>query len=1049
MDSPDEDELFEKYAEAKRKTKVMRKFLSFNERIEQMGGDNGRFSRKLATETSFETYFEDTLETWRAEDQGPDLESFVVSIQSNSIKTYAQLLHKADSIFESLCEHIVKPDCHSIPAFCGILSALARDLREKFNQYCWRSFEILINILDIGERIPENVEAAYLCLTVLVKVQATTLSKQLKKTFVHFLPLFASSRGFVRRFAAESYAYLLRKSSDLRSVSLYIVKQAYKTPHNYLSDGCALLFYTTYIGIAGTFHSNSSQYLRDIISSFVSLPNDDFKEFCLKILIQMIGYTIEYAKKSTYPNRFFYHHVLTKMLGESKNILEASCLMRLLHPCIVTSDDEFLNEGKNEFKTAEKVVFECPQELRSAIQYVVKFDDFKLDQYVVGFISETLLTIFNDDKNRLFSKDITLSIVEKSNDYEAIIDMLLKLIELDSFDLYLMPSLGKIADEIIKNDANNNGILRKITSFYAYLCSQRRPIKETIDRESRSNFFDLSHHSSYRDWLVKNLESDLDDEFLLDMLISWPWLFSQSKNVDGTENVIRIIEKYIKSDNKNILNSQVVLAAVSGIYMINKELLKTIDMIFVEQFIRKHNCCESSLLAFELFVKVLGVSKNVEYMNKVSELVYPAFLNSNGNVRLTALQILRNFKLKMKSITDEDGNVQCQTKSAFDVLFEAESSELINFRERLLHFRKLRHGQHKEYIPEGSSDIVEKIVLTELLSQFFVNFTPLWKGIHELLKEFAQEMNIDMFWGIVGQWIDNVNKHIKGSSEKTGLSENGRIIGVDLSNRSDFVNARIQSYNFFESIPEVAERRTRILSPLVLELYDDFNRLTSSTAKIENLIQDEEEEEENENEEETNEGEESEKRTEIAHILKALNSLLIVYSKFNAAKATYLEPKLLEMYEKLLSTKYEGLQKSALACICSYRSSILAQYRENLDNLIDEDKLRQTLIYFKLSNDEDDVQVIDEHRPVIVPILLRILHGKLIANPKKKGAISRRNGIIYVIGGCRSDELTFFFKLYFSQIYSIFGSSSSFDEIEKICQKEGFFSNINLRVFLG
>lgn len=55
--------------------------LTFNERIAQMGGDNGRFSRKLAAETSFETYFENAIDSWRGEDQGPDLGRLIFKIR--------------------------------------------------------------------------------------------------------------------------------------------------------------------------------------------------------------------------------------------------------------------------------------------------------------------------------------------------------------------------------------------------------------------------------------------------------------------------------------------------------------------------------------------------------------------------------------------------------------------------------------------------------------------------------------------------------------------------------------------------------------------------------------------------------------------------------------------------------------------------------------------------------------------------------------------------------------------------------------------------------
>ncbi|ULU06486.1 hypothetical protein L3Y34_018380 [Caenorhabditis briggsae] len=1070
MEELNEDELFARYYAAKKQFKKVKKYLTFNERIAQMGGDNGRFSRKLTADTSYETYFEDAVENWRGEDQGPDLQEFIMAIQVKDIKTYAQLLHRSDEIFNVLCEHLAKPESRSIPALCGILSALARDLRENFNGHCWKSIEILVNLLDLGERVAENMEAAYLCFSILVKVQANFLAKQLKKSFTNFLPLFASSRDFARRFAAEAFAYLLRKSTDLRSISGFVTKQSFKTPHNYLSDGCALLFYNTFVGIAGNFHSNSEQLFRDIVHALVHAESEDvekseeFHDFCVKILMQMVGYTIEYARNSTNDKRFFYQNVLTTMLGESKTMKEVISLMRLLHPCIVLKNEELMNEvtkkkkkkekdnkknkGKNELKKAEKVEFVCVTELKKSLENAVKVADFELEHYSVDFISETLLTIFNDDKNRLFSRDIALKIVEKTKNYQTIIELLLKTINLESFDLYMMPALGKIATEIIKNP-DNSSLMKQIVSFYSILCSTRRPIRETVDRESRSNFFDLSNHYPFRDWLVNNFKFEirrtLSFEYIIDMVVAWPWLYSQADSVKGSEDILDTLLEAIQSSNTSILNGQLVNACTAGLYLTNKNLLKKVPKEDVEKFLERQKCSESSLLAFEMFVSVYGVSREVEHMNKVVDLLFPAIFSSNGLVRQKVFKILSSFELPLPKIVDEEENVRQQTKSVFEVLYEAEDSELTNFRERLLHLRKLRHGDHKEFIPIGSSEKVEMMIVADLVSQFFVGFSPLWKGVYEVLATFANEMNIDTFWNVLNLWINNVNDNINNGERET---EKGRLVGIDQTNRSDFVNARMQLFNFMETIPDVVERRTRVISPLLLNIYEEYMRLTASVVPTFFIPKGEEGEKEDDDEQpEESEEALSNQKQETTVVLKTLTALLSVYAKFHAAKSVYMEPQILQMYEQLLGSRYESIQKAALSCIFSYRNTILAKYRENLAALIDEKTLRQTLPSFKLSNDEGDVQVADEHRSVVVPILLRLLSGKLLINNKQKGMISRRNGIIYIIGGCRSDELTFFLQLFFKQVYKVFGQGETFEDIEKKCSKLLFLTNVHIKVF--
>ena len=144
-------------------------------------------------------------------------------------------------------------------------------------------------------------------------------------------------------------------------------------------------------------------------------------------------------------------------------------------------------------------------------------------------------------------------------------------------------------------------------------------------------------------------------------------------------------------------------------------------------------------------------------MNKTVDLLFPAILSSNGEVRKTVFKILMNFKLPLPKIVDDEQNVHQQNKTVFEVLYDAEDSELTNFRERLLHFRKLRHGDHKEFLPVGSSEKVEMMIVADMASQFFVGFSPLWKGVYEVLATYASGMNIDTFWKVLNLWISNVN----------------------------------------------------------------------------------------------------------------------------------------------------------------------------------------------------------------------------------------------------------------------------------------------------
>ncbi|VDM83224.1 unnamed protein product [Strongylus vulgaris] len=104
------------------------------------------------------------------EEPPPIKPSFVDSLPCDELSTHAQLLHHKGAITESLLKCLQDPACKSIPAFCELTLALARDLKEDFADDMWDFFGALTNILDLGEREVESVEAAFYCLSFMVKV---------------------------------------------------------------------------------------------------------------------------------------------------------------------------------------------------------------------------------------------------------------------------------------------------------------------------------------------------------------------------------------------------------------------------------------------------------------------------------------------------------------------------------------------------------------------------------------------------------------------------------------------------------------------------------------------------------------------------------------------------------------------------------------------------------------------------------------------------------------------------------------------------------------
>jgi len=63
-----------------------------------------------------------------------------------------------------------------------------------------------------------------------------------------------------------------------------------------------------------------------------------------------------------------------------------------------------------------------------------------------------------------------------------------------------------------------------------------------------------------------------------------------------------------------------------------------------------------------------------------------------------------------------------------------------------------------------------------------------------------------------------------------------------------------------------------------------------------------------------------------------------------------------------------------LKCLMTYKKKQLLPYHENLENLLNDATFRNELTQFSIDSENSIVK--EEHRPAVVPVLIRILYGK-------------------------------------------------------------------------
>lgn len=140
---------------------------------------------------------------------------------------------------------------------------------------------------------------------------------------------------------------------------------------------------------------------------------------------------------------------------------------------------------------------------------------------------------------------------------------------------------------------------------------------------------------------------------------------------------------------------------------------------------------------------------------------------------------------------------------------------------------------------------------------------------------------------------------------------------------------------------------------------------------------------------------------------------LQLFAKFKAPRSIYKAAELHDIYLRLLTKGDTRMQSLALDCLLTWKSPSITPYADNLKNLVDEIKFRDELTTFALDRDRSEINL--SHRAELMPLVVRILYGRMVARKgkasAKAGMGARRTAVLGALVGCSENELAFFVDL--------------------------------------
>lgn len=177
---------------------------------------------------------------------------------------------------------------------------------------------------------------------------------------------------------------------------------------------------------------------------------------------------------------------------------------------------------------------------------------------------------------------------------------------------------------------------------------------------------------------------------------------------------------------------------------------------------------------------------------------------------------------------------------------------------------------------------------------------------------------------------------------------------------------RTQALRLLSFLPHIAEKRSRLLVPVLLDWALDHP--TRGAEDAGEFL------------------EETTTRPQAHWARKDQKAMLSVFAKFNNPKVLYRTAEVREGFLALLSNGDVDVQKAALKALLTWKDPAIVAYQEQLLNLLDDARFRDELPLFL-----SDGKLQDNDLEQVLPIVLRLLYGKVIAG--KRGLESKRKAV--------------------------------------------------------
>ncbi|XP_061662596.1 small subunit processome component 20 homolog [Syngnathoides biaculeatus] len=1015
------------------------RFLTFAERLSNVNINIiHRIDRTGSYAEEVETYFFEGLTKWRDLNLTENFTTFVKEV-SNKSQSFNMLVFHQKSIVESLKTHLEVKSSLAYEPLLDLVVQLARDLQADFYPHFPEFFTLITAMLDTKDM--EVLEWVFTCLSYLYKYLWRLMVKDMDNIYSLYSTLLEHKKDHIRRFAAESFAYLMRKVPDLDVLLSFIFSDLQQHPAK--AEGVGRLVFEMCKGVRHMLHSCAATALPTALRKIGPITNPG-PPLPWDLVRDALDHTAQAAANHVEKEQFLvFWESLQASVDEVFGILEAKGdesgaageqlerLLFILHTLVSHKDGAKITKPEAVSQTVLRLIQSSQLSTSCSRLLLQIISSLLLGENIV--LPDTLI------------QEVVHKVFSSSVGEDLILEFTKEMFTMKQFEQLFLPTLLSFTTGLFGcgDPVSRHRALEVLVNLI--LVKAPPPTDGAMAFETYPLLFTGQTTGVFSNKAEPELRAvpelvlsliaipEQKNGPVADLSLRWSALvLLPHLRPLVPANVFPAITAFlnhmlceIEMENLGKAGLFVAAQALSSLLTLDGSAhplsLATVEKITT--ILRKFPTELSALLLGDLYYTRLSLSGASEHLSHDALLDIYQILHGNlssniSKMRLLTLRILSNFEPKLPVPEEPDESVEVQP--VFAVILQAElvPASVQDYREKLLHLCKLRHDLVQRSLPQGPRGTFQQVPLRYLLAMLFVNFKPLWDPVIELLGSHARGMDNKEFWMVYHEHLQKVavlaEKELHESSDEDDDDEVEDMDvqaepGCDViesgdagvlflqqlkstlhpNERTDFSNFRGLMWRAMAQFPDRVEPRSRELSPLLLRfIQNEFYLADLLVAPTQDLRKKNEtareapatmEKEEEEEEEDKEEEEEDGKRQRKAPPRRAAAKQLVTHLN---VFAKFANPRSLCMESSLRELYYRLLCHQDKK-IQQVALQCILTYKDPFvvpykDNL---EKLLDDK-HFKEEivhfNISEETGVVDaSHRAGLIPLLMRILFGRL------------------------------------------------------------------------